>query len=108
MTDEDLITPKYDPSGLIPAIVQDDDTNAVLMMAWMNKDAYDLTRRTGQVHFWSRSRQEIWRKGATSGNTLTLVSLWIDCDADTLLVRVKPAGPACHTGNTSCFYRRVK
>ncbi len=108
MTDEELITPKYDAAGLVPAIVQDDDTNAVLMVAWMNKEAYDLTRRTGQVHFWSRSRQEIWRKGATSGNTLTLVSLWIDCDADTLLVRVKPAGPACHTGNTTCFYRRVK
>ncbi len=108
MTDEELIPPKYDSAGLIPAIVQDDDTNAVLMVAWMNKEAYDLTRRTGQVHFWSRSRQEIWRKGATSGNTLTLISLWIDCDADTLLVRVKPAGPACHTGNTSCFYRRVK
>ncbi len=108
MTDEELITPKYDAAGLIPAIVQDDDTNAVLMVAWMNKEAYDLTRRTGQVHFWSRSRKEIWRKGATSGNTLTLVSLWIDCDADTLLVHVKPAGPACHTGNTTCFYRRVK
>jgi phosphoribosyl-AMP cyclohydrolase len=108
MAEEEQINPKYDASGLIPAIVQDDGTNAVLMVAWMNKDAYDLTRRTGQVHFWSRSRQEIWRKGATSGNTLTLVSLWIDCDADTLLVRVKPAGPSCHTGNTSCFYRRVK
>ncbi|BCY19044.1 phosphoribosyl-AMP cyclohydrolase [Leptolinea sp. HRD-7] len=108
MTEEEFITPKYDAAGLIPAIVQDDDTNAVLMVAWMNKEAYDLTRHTGQVHFWSRSRQEIWRKGATSGNTLTLVSLWIDCDADTLLVRVKPAGPACHTGNTTCFYRRVK
>ena len=108
MTDEELITPKYDAAGLIPAIVQDDDTNAVLMVAWMNKEAYDLTRRTGQVHFWSRSRREIWRKGATSGNTLTLISLWIDCDADTLLVRVKPAGPACHTGNSTCFYRRVK
>jgi phosphoribosyl-AMP cyclohydrolase len=108
MTEEELITPKYDANGLIPAIVQDDETQSVLMVAWMNKEAYDLTRRTGQVHFWSRSRQEIWRKGATSGNTLTLISLWIDCDADTLLVRVKPAGPACHTGNTSCFHRRVK
>jgi phosphoribosyl-AMP cyclohydrolase len=108
MAEEEQLNPKYDASGLIPAIVQDDGTNAVLMVAWMNKDAYDLTRRTGQVHLWSRSRQEIWRKGATSGNTLTLVSLWIDCDADTLLVRVKPAGPSCHTGNTSCFYRRVK
>jgi len=74
----------------------------------MNQEACQLTVKTRQVHFWSRSRQEIWRKGATSGNTLELVSLWLDCDADTLLVKVKPAGPACHTGNTSCFYRELK
>jgi phosphoribosyl-AMP cyclohydrolase len=99
---------KLDANGLIPAVVQDNETQVVLMVAWMNQEAYELTRRTGQVHFWSRSRQEIWRKGATSGNTLTLTSMWIDCDSDTLLVKVKPAGPACHTGNISCFYKQIK
>jgi phosphoribosyl-AMP cyclohydrolase len=105
---EQTIYLKLDASGLIPAVVQDSETQAVLMVAWMNQEAYDLTRRTGQVHFWSRSRQEIWCKGATSGNTLTLTAMWIDCDSDTLLVQVKPAGPACHTGNTSCFYKQIK
>ncbi len=105
---EQTITPKFDSNGLIPAVVQDFQTNAVLMVAWMNREAFDLSRKTRQVHFWSRSRQEIWRKGSTSGNTLSLVSMWIDCDADTLLVKVKPAGPACHTGNLSCFYREIK
>jgi len=99
---------KLDANGLVPAVVQDCETQAVLMVAWMNQEAYELTRRTGQVHFWSRSRQEIWRKGATSGNTLTLTAMWIDCDSDTLLVQVKPAGPACHTGNISCFYKQIK
>ncbi len=101
------ITLKLDSNGLIPAVVQDDSTHAVLMVAWMNQEAYDLTRQTKQAHFWSRSRQEIWRKGATSGNTLSVISMWIDCDADTVLLKVNPAGPACHTGNTSCFYREI-
>jgi phosphoribosyl-AMP cyclohydrolase len=105
---EQSISLKLDANGLIPAVVQDSETQAVLMVAWMNQEAYELTRRTGQVHFWSRSRQEIWRKGATSGNTLTLTAMWIDCDSDTLLVQVKPAGPACHTGNISCFYKQIK
>jgi phosphoribosyl-AMP cyclohydrolase len=105
---EQSISLKLDATGLIPAVIQDSETQAVLMVAWMNQEAYDLTRRTGQVHFWSRSRQEIWRKGATSGNTLTLAAMWIDCDSDTLLVQVKPAGPACHTGNISCFYKQIK
>jgi phosphoribosyl-AMP cyclohydrolase len=77
------------------------------MMGWMNAEAFELTRQTGQVHFWSRSRQELWRKGATSGNTLQMVEMLIDCDNDTLLVLVHPAGPACHTGNTTCFFRTV-
>jgi phosphoribosyl-AMP cyclohydrolase len=105
--EEDIIL-KFDLQGLLPAVVQDDTTSAVLMVAWMNRDAYDLTYQTKLAHFWSRSRQEIWRKGATSGNILSVVSMWIDCDADTLLLRVNPAGPACHTGKTSCFYRKIE
>jgi len=75
------------------------------MMAWMNREALERTRATGEAHFWSRSRQALWRKGETSGNTLRVAELRIDCDADTLLLRVHPAGPSCHTGKTSCFYR---
>jgi phosphoribosyl-AMP cyclohydrolase len=97
----------YNEGGLIPAIVQDADTKAVLMMAWMNAEALELTQLTGQVHFWSRSRSELWRKGATSGNTMEVAELLIDCDEDTLLVLVHPAGPACHTGQRSCFYRKL-
>ncbi len=102
------IQPLYNEQGLIPAIVQDADTREVLMMAWMNAEALGLTLLSGQVTFWSRSRSELWRKGATSGNTLELVELRIDCDADTLLLLVHPAGPACHTGNTTCFYRPLR
>ncbi len=98
---------KFDGNGLIPAVVQDDLTNKVLMVAWMNMEAYNLTRKTGLVHFWSRSRKVIWLKGETSGNTLSLKSMWLDCDGDTLLVRVSPAGPACHTGEISCFFREI-
>lgn len=98
---------KFDANGLIPAVVQDDLTNKVLMVAWMNMEAYNLTRKTGLVHFWSRSRKVIWLKGETSGNTLSLKSMWLDCDGDTLLVRVSPAGPACHTGEISCFFREI-
>ena len=101
------ITPKYNSQGLVPAIVQDAESKQVLMMAWMNAEAFELTLQTRQVHFWSRSRSELWRKGATSGNTLELVDLLIDCDEDTLLVLVHAAGPACHTGETSCFYRSL-
>jgi len=78
----------------------------VLMLAWMNAEALRLTRETGEVHFWSRSRQALWKKGETSGNTLALVELRIDCDHDTVLVRAKPAGPTCHTGATSCFFHK--
>ena len=96
---------QFDARGLVPAVIQDADTGDVLMVAWMNREALRLTRDTGQVHFWSRSRRELWRKGATSGNVLHLRELWIDCDGDTLLARVDPQGPACHTGERSCFFR---
>ena len=99
------LQPTWDERGLVPAIVQDATTGAVLMMAWMNAESLALTRQTGEVTFWSRSRQALWKKGETSGNVLRLVELRIDCDADTLLVLAAPAGPACHTGETSCFYR---
>jgi phosphoribosyl-ATP pyrophosphohydrolase/phosphoribosyl-AMP cyclohydrolase len=94
---------KFDDRGLIPIVVQDVGTGAVLMMAWANREAIDLTLSTGEVWFWSRSRQSLWRKGETSGNTLTLVAMTADCDADTLLVRALPAGPACHRGTRTCF-----
>jgi phosphoribosyl-AMP cyclohydrolase len=101
------IQPKYDARGLVPAIVQDAESKQVLMLAYMNAEALHRTLASGQAHFWSRSRQELWHKGATSGNFQEVVELRIDCDADTLLLLVKPAGPACHTGNTTCFYRKV-
>lgn len=97
---------KYDANGLIPVVVQDIETRQVLMVAWMNNAALRLTQETGQAHFWSRSRQELWHKGATSGNFLHVRRIWVDCDADTLLLEVAPDGPACHTGETSCFYRQ--
>ena len=98
---------KFDSNGLIPAIVQDSRTKDVLMMAWMNAESLRLTLETGETVFWSRSRQEIWHKGATSGNVQKVVEVRVDCDADTLLVLVEPAGPACHTGEGTCFYREI-
>jgi phosphoribosyl-ATP pyrophosphohydrolase/phosphoribosyl-AMP cyclohydrolase len=95
--------PAYDDRGLVPCIVQDATTGAVLMLAWMNAEALRLTRETGEVHFWSRSRQAMWKKGETSGNTLAVVDIALDCDNDTVLVRARPAGPVCHTGTTTCF-----
>ena len=95
----------YDEAGLIPCIVQDADTGEVLMMAWMNAESVQLTLDQRTTWFWSRSRQQLWRKGETSGNTQQLAELRYDCDQDCLLALVKPAGPACHTGNTTCFYR---
>lgn len=89
--------------GLIPAVAQDGATGAVLMVAFMNEDAWRTTLETGLVHFWSRSRQELWQKGATSGNTMTLQSWALDCDRDTVLLQVTAAGPACHSGSTTCF-----
>jgi phosphoribosyl-AMP cyclohydrolase/phosphoribosyl-ATP pyrophosphohydrolase/phosphoribosyl-AMP cyclohydrolase len=97
----------FDERGLVPAVVQDVRSGEVLMVAWMNEEALAVTRRTGQAHFWSRSRRELWHKGATSGNVMVVRELWIDCDGDTLLVRVEPTGPACHTGERTCFYRRL-
>ena len=96
---------KYDPKGLIPAVVQDAATREVLMVAWMNDAALQLTRDTGEAHFWSRSRSRLWHKGATSGNIQKVHEIRVDCDQDTLLLLVEPAGPACHTGERTCFYR---
>src|ERR1041384_1031672 len=101
-----LAEPTYDERGLVPCIVQDAVTDTVLMLAWMNAEALRLTRETRQAHFWSRSRQALWRKGATSGNTLAVFEVRIDCDLDAVLVRAHPAGPICHTGATSCFFHR--
>ncbi len=96
---------KFDDRGLIPAIVQDNATGEVLIFAFMNAESLRRTLESGQVWFWSRSRQELWHKGATSGNTLTVGEIRMDCDEDALLLRVDPVGPACHTGERSCFYR---
>jgi len=97
------VEPTFDEQGLVPAIVQDATTGAVLMLAWMNAEALRLTEETRVVHFWSRSRKAIWKKGETSGNTLALVDLRLDCDRDALLVRAHPAGPTCHTGTRTCW-----
>ena len=102
---DSLPTLKFDANGLIPAIVQDANTKEVLMLAYMNVQSLQLTLERGETYFWSRSRSELWHKGATSGNVQHVVELRLDCDADTLLIRVQPAGPACHTGNQTCFYR---
>lgn len=96
---------KYTADGLIPCIVQDADTLEVLMMAWMSAESLAMSLECGETVFWSRSRQELWRKGATSGNVQRIVEMRYDCDADALLALVRPAGPACHTGARSCFYR---
>ncbi|MCD4671646.1 MAG: phosphoribosyl-AMP cyclohydrolase [Anaerolineaceae bacterium] len=101
------ILPKYDEKGLIPAIVQDNNTGQVLMLAYMNAQSLEMTLQTNETHFWSRSRQELWHKGATSGNTQTVVDLSLDCDGDAILVKVVPAGPACHTGKVTCFHNPV-
>ena len=99
---------KFDAAGLVPAIVQDAETQQVLMLAYMNRESLVLTMQTKETHFWSRSRAEIWHKGATSGNIQKVVDLALDCDGDTILVRVHPAGPACHTGKTSCFFNTIQ
>lgn len=98
---------KWDKRGLVPVVVQDTHTGDVLMVAWANREAVERTQATGLAHFWSRSRRELWQKGATSGNVLHVVEILVDCDADTLLYRVQPAGPACHTGAQSCFFRTL-
>ena len=98
----------FDERGLVPCVVQQQGTGEVLMMAWMNAESLALTVSTGTTWFWSRSRQELWNKGATSGNVQHVKRLLFDCDADTLLVIVDSVGPACHTGHRSCFYREVQ
>lgn len=111
MTDAKYHSPlpilKYQ-NGLIPAIVQDAFTKDVLMLAYMNAESLQRTLESGETWFWSRSRQELWHKGGTSGNVQKVLEIFYDCDADTLLVLVDPAGPACHTGETSCFYRTIE
>ena len=98
---------KFDSNGLITAVVQDVHSQAVLMVAWMNAESVQKTLASGETWFWSRSRQELWHKGGTSGNIQKVSEIRYDCDADTLLVLVQPAGPACHTGEYSCFYRAI-
>jgi phosphoribosyl-AMP cyclohydrolase len=98
---------RFGPDGLIPAVAQQHDTGEVLMLAWMNADALAETLATGRVCYWSRSRQALWRKGETSGHTQRLVSLRLDCDGDALLLLVDQTGPACHTGERSCFFREM-
>jgi phosphoribosyl-ATP pyrophosphohydrolase/phosphoribosyl-AMP cyclohydrolase len=95
-------------NGLVPAVVQDARTGEVLMLAWQNREALAETIATGDATFWSRSRNELWRKGATSGHTQKVESIAVDCDADSVLMQVQPAGPACHTGEDTCFYRPLE
>ena len=99
---------QYDARGLIPAVVQDVHNKQVLMVAWMNAESLALTQASGEAHFWSRSRRTLWHKGASSGNVQYVHEIWLDCDDDTILLLVEPAGPACHTGAQSCFYRELK
>lgn len=97
----------WDANGLLPTVVQDAQTQAVLMVAYMNAESLQQTLDTGETVFWSRSRNELWHKGATSGNVQRVREIRVDCDADTLLILVDPAGPACHTGEVSCFFRQI-
>src|SRR3954465_4140514 len=99
----DLSSLRFDAAGLLPVVVQDAGSGAVLMLAYANREAIEKTLATRQAHFWSRSRQSLWRKGETSGNTLQVVEVTADCDGDALLVRARPAGPTCHRGTRSCF-----
>jgi phosphoribosyl-AMP cyclohydrolase len=103
MSEESVIA--FDDKGLIPAVVQHADTGEVLVLAWMNRQSIAHTYETGHVTFWSRSRDELWEKGATSGNWLNLVSIQKNCEANSFLVKARPVGPTCHTGNDSCYYR---
>ena len=98
----------YDERGFIPCVVQQYDTGEVLMVAWMNEESVGLTLERGTTWFWSRSRQELWNKGATSGNMQQVRELWTDCYSDTLLVKVDSPGPSCHSGARSCFFKRVE
>ena len=99
---------KFDAAGLIPVIAQQHDSGEVLMLAWMNREAIEETLATGRACYWSRSRRRLWRKGETSGQVQRLVEMRLDCDADTLLIRVDQTGVACHTGRRSCFFRGIE
>ncbi len=99
---------KFDEKGLIPAIAQDADTHEVLMLGYMNQESLRRTLSSGEVWLYSRSRQELWHKGATSDNRLRVRSVFLDCDGDTILVQVEPSGPVCHTGNRTCFFQKLQ
>lgn len=102
-----MLKVKYDDKGLVPAIVQDAASGRVLMLGYMNAESLGRTVESGEAWFFSRSRDELWHKGATSGNRLLVKEVWYDCDADAILVKAEPMGPTCHTGEVSCFYRRL-
>ncbi|HKJ83078.1 MAG TPA: phosphoribosyl-AMP cyclohydrolase [Mariprofundaceae bacterium] len=97
---------RFNGDGLIPAVAQDHDSGRVLMLAWMNREAFEKTLETGYAHYYSRSRQNLWKKGETSGHLQRIKGIYLDCDGDTLLLQVAQTGPACHTNRLSCFYRR--
>ncbi len=102
-----MLKVKWDDRGLVPAIIQDVASGKVLMLGYMNEQSLKNTLESGHAWFWSRSRQELWHKGATSGNYLEVHEVWYDCDVDAILVKARPMGPTCHTGEQSCFYRRL-
>lgn len=107
MAGGDLSEVQFDEEGLVPAVVQDADTGEVLMLAWMNRESLGLTLERGLTWFWSRRRRELWNKGATSGNLQHVTEIFYDCDGDALVVKVHPDGPACHTGERTCFFRKL-
>jgi phosphoribosyl-AMP cyclohydrolase len=107
-TEEFLGAVLFDANGLVPAIAQDAKSGDVLMLAWMNAESLRLTLQTNEVTYWSRSRKSLWRKGETSGHTQRLVEAYVDCDGDTLLLKVDQVGPACHTGAPACFFRKLE
>jgi phosphoribosyl-ATP pyrophosphohydrolase/phosphoribosyl-AMP cyclohydrolase len=104
---EALTALNFDEKGLIPAVIQDASSKDILMVAWMDAESLQKTVESGETWFWSRSRRELWHKGGTSGNTQKVIEIRYDCDGDSLLVLVEPAGPACHTGEQTCFYRKL-
>ncbi len=102
-----VIKLKLDEKGLLPAVIQDANTGEVLMLGYMNEEALGRTLSSGEVWFYSRSRQELWHKGETSGNKIMVRAVWLDCDSDTILVKAEPTGPVCHTGNKTCFFQKL-
>ena len=105
--DDFLAAVRFDDDGLVPAVAQDAISGAVLMVAWMSAESLERTLASGDVTYWSRSRGMLWRKGMTSGHTQRLVQAWVDCDGDTVLLKVDQTGPACHTGQPTCFFRKL-